>query len=100
LFVKFSLQGLFGKLELSEDTLTMGKHADLLNNARPWNEDERATIRRLILAHYDQFLDRVVRGRKMSRDAVHEVAQGRIWSGLAALQRKLVDRLGGLDEAI
>jgi protease-4 len=49
---------------------------------------------------YDDFTDKVSRGRKMSRDDVHAVAQGRVWTGRQALERKLVDALGGFDTAM
>jgi protease-4 len=49
---------------------------------------------------YERFLQRVATGRKMERDAVHELAQGRVWTGAAAKDNGLVDELGGLDAAI
>lgn len=49
---------------------------------------------------YDDFLDRVAEARKMSRDDVDRIARGRVWSGADAFERKLVDRLGGLPDAI
>ncbi|MFT6338448.1 MAG: protease-4 [Saprospiraceae bacterium] len=49
---------------------------------------------------YEQFLNRVAIGRGMTRDEVHEVAQGRVWTGTKALDLGLVDVIGGLDDAI
>ena len=49
---------------------------------------------------YEVFLQHVASGRKMTRDAVHEIAQGRVWSGEDALKNGLVDRLGTMDDAI
>jgi protease-4 len=49
---------------------------------------------------YDRFVQRVASGRELSRQAVKRVAQGRVWSGKAALEHKLVDRLGGLLKAV
>jgi len=49
---------------------------------------------------YDDFLERVAEARKMSKDEVDRIARGRVWSGADAFERKLVDRLGGLPEAI
>ena len=49
---------------------------------------------------YDRFLSIVAEGRGMTKEAVHEVAQGRIWSGEDAVENGLVDVLGGLDDAI
>lgn len=49
---------------------------------------------------YDRFLSLVAEGRGMTKDEVHEIAQGRVWTGRKALEIGLVDKLGGLDEAI
>lgn len=49
---------------------------------------------------YDVFLDRVSKGRGMSKEDVNEVAQGRVWTGHQALDRKLIDEIGGLQDAI
>jgi protease-4 len=99
-FGKFSLSGLFGKLDLAAETVRRGKRADLLSLARPWTDEERRVIRRLVRDAYGQFVDRVSQGRRLGSARVDAVAKGRIWSGAAALRHKLVDRLGGLDEAI
>ncbi len=49
---------------------------------------------------YEDFLERVAEARKMSRDDVDRIARGRVWSGADAIERKLIDKLGGLPEAI
>ena len=49
---------------------------------------------------YDTFLDRVSQGRHMSKEAVNEIAQGRVWTGEDALELGLIDVLGGLEDAI
>jgi len=49
---------------------------------------------------YDEFVSRVAEGRGLSISAVGAVASGRVWTGAQALERKLVDELGGLDSAI
>ncbi|MFT4532818.1 MAG: protease-4 [Saprospiraceae bacterium] len=49
---------------------------------------------------YEQFLNRVAEGRGMTRDEVHEVAQGRVWTGTKALEIGLVDVIGGIDDAV
>lgn len=51
-------------------------------------------------AMYETFLQRVSEGRKMNRDSVHTIAQGRVWTGERALEIGLVDRIGGLEQAI
>ncbi len=49
---------------------------------------------------YEIFLKKVAEGRNMSRDEVHKIAQGRVWTGEEAQKIGLVDQLGDLDEAI
>ena len=49
---------------------------------------------------YQRFLDKVASGRGMTRDAVHEVAQGRVWTGRQGLDKGLVDGLGGLHRSL
>jgi protease-4 len=49
---------------------------------------------------YEDFLERVAEARKMSRDDVDRIARGRVWSGSDAFEKRLVDKLGGLPEAI
>ena len=57
-------------------------------------------IQAVIDSGYQQFLETVAKGRNMTTEEVHEIAQGRIWSGEKALELGLVDQLGGLEEAI
>lgn len=100
IFGKMSLAGLLRKGDVHPEVHKTAAHADLLSSTRPWDDQERAVITRLVQDTYDQFVDRVVAGRKLPRATVLELAQGRIWSGKAALGHKLVDTLGGLDAAI
>ncbi len=78
-------------------TARMGNMASL---SRPKTEAEIARIQSLVDHIYDQFLTKVSESRKLPKDAVHEIAQGRVWSGQEALKLKLVDELGGLQDAI
>ena len=97
---KAAVSELLGKGDIHSDTIKTGPHADMMSFNRPWTEAERALLTRLVGDTYTQFLDHVARGRKMKREQVREVAEGRIWSGQAALGHKLVDRVGGLVDAI
>ena len=67
---------------------------------RNLNDDERKQFDASIADLYKDFVTRVSEGRKMTYDQVHEVAQGRIWTGKDAIDKKLVDELGGLSKAI
>jgi protease IV len=65
-----------------------------------WDDATREKVRAGMQSVYDLFLSRVVEGRKLSREKVEEIAQGRIWSGKQGLERGLVDELGGVTEAV
>jgi protease-4 len=67
---------------------------------RPRSEQELDRIQSVVDHIYDQFLTKVADSRKMNKDAVHEIAQGRVWSGQEALKLGLVDELGGLGDAV
>lgn len=74
--------------------------ADLGHPLRPLAGKTEAAIGHLLRFGYDTFLDRVAQGRRIPIDKVEDSAGGRVFSGREALGRKLVDQLGGLDEAI
>jgi protease-4 len=97
---KMSLRGLYDKIGLSKEILARGEHAALFSDYRPWTEEERGRIRALMVAFYEDFLQKAAKGRGKTRDQVHEVAQGRVWTGVDAKRIGLVDYLGGLDVAI
>ena len=77
-----------------------GERALLWSSLQPWTESETAAVQKLMETTYERFLERVATGRGKDRDAVHEIAQGRVWTGADARERGLVDAIGGLDDAI
>jgi protease-4 len=97
---KFSLHGLYDKIGLRKEILNRGQHADIFTEYRPWTDEERGRIRDLMTAFYKEFVTKAAQGRKRTYEQVHEVAQGRVWTGREALDRGLVDRLGGMDVAL
>ena len=70
------------------------------SGARVLDPGERERFDTYVDASYDSFLRAVADGRRMDVEAVHEVAQGRVWSGSDALDRGLVDKLGGFQTAL
>lgn len=82
------------------DQVQTAKLGSMVTPFRPKTEAELARMQSLVDGIYDQFLKKVAEGRKMKKEAVHEIAQGRVWSGAEALKLGLVDELGGLDAAI
>ena len=97
---KFSMRGLYDKIGISRELIKRGQHADLFDTYRPWNDEERAHVHRMMAAFYERFVTKAAEGRKMSYEDVDAVAQGRVWTGTEALAHGLVDRVGGLDVAL
>jgi protease-4 len=97
---KFSLRGLYDKLGVTKEILSRGRNASLYTEYRPWSPDERAKVRAMNVAFYEEFVRKAAEGRKTSYAEVDAVAQGRVWTGADALHHGLVDRLGGTDAAI
>jgi protease IV len=97
---KFTLHGLYDKMGMTKEILTRGQHADIFSEYRPWNDEERAKFRSMMVSFYQDFIRRAAEGRKKSVDEIDAIAQGRVWTGTEALDRGLVDRLGGLDVAL
>jgi protease-4 len=88
---------LYGKLGVNPVGLERGERAGLVDPSRPPTEDELRVLEHQIGLVYDEFKDRVSRGRNL-RD-LDPIAGGRVWSGAEALERGLVDGVGGFREA-
>jgi len=88
------------RLGIDTDAVERGGRAGLFSAMRGFSAEERAIVRSDMEAVYDVFVRRVAEGRKLERDAVERLAQGRIWSGARALASGLVDAIGGPLEAI
>jgi protease-4 len=92
--------GLWTKLLFNRETIAFGSHATMNTDERPFSEEERAILAGEIDHLYRGFLEVVARARKMTPDEVHPIAQGKVWTGRQALERKLVDELGGLQAGV
>lgn len=97
----FNSQELFNEnLGIEFDTFKTHEYADLYDLTRPFTPAEQRVIQQNIEDGYELFLRIVAESRGMSRDEVHEVAQGRVWTGTDAKDAGLVDVVGGIDRAI
>jgi protease-4 len=96
--------GLNNKLGLSVDTMQRGDHADMMTGMllprRDLRPNEEARYRAYILDMYADFTSRVAANRGMDIERVESLAQGRVYSGLGALNAGLIDNIGGIDDAI
>jgi len=82
------------------DNVQTAKLANPMTLTRPKNDLELNRIQGLVDHIYEQFITKVADSRKMKKEAVHEIAQGRVWSGQEAVKLGLVDELGGLGDAL
>jgi protease-4 len=91
---------LFNKIGLASVVFKSGKFKDMLNGARPITPEERELVQNFIMNTYDKFLGIVAKERNVPADLLRNtIADGRILSGKEALQNKLVDGLGQLEDA-
>jgi protease-4 len=91
---------LFNKIGLASVVFKSGKFKDMLNGARPITPEERELVQNFIMSTYDKFLGIVAKERNLPADLLRNtIADGRILSGKEALQSKLIDGLGQLDDA-
>jgi protease-4 len=88
------------KLGITFDGVKTAPYADFPSPMRPLTDAERDYFQRSVDTFYQTFLSRVAAGRNMSKEQVHDIAQGRVWTGALAKQLGLVDEIGNLDRAI
>jgi len=77
-----------------------GQFKDIGNPARPMTPEERRVVQSLLEDVHGQFIEAVARGRKLDRSAVVQFADGRVFSGTQALALRMIDALGGLEDAV
>ncbi|HSQ68080.1 MAG TPA: signal peptide peptidase SppA [Polyangiaceae bacterium] len=97
---KADVSGLLSKIGVNVDTYRTTPRADAESLFRPFTPDEQAELQRKVKQFYDIFLERVAQGRHMTTSEVDAVGQGRVWVGQQAIENKLVDKMGGLREAL
>ncbi|MBD2389080.1 signal peptide peptidase SppA [Aphanizomenon flos-aquae NRERC-008] len=98
--VLFNGQKLGNNNGITWDTVKTSQYADQKTISRPKSPQELAVYQRSVDRIYNLFLEKVSQGRKLPTAKVAEIAQGRVWSGIAAKQIGLVDEIGGLNVAI
>jgi protease-4 len=95
-----NVDALMKKVGVDYVVVKAGQFKDLGNFARPMTPEERRVIQSLLDDVHGQFIEAVAKGRKLDRSAVMQFADGRVFSGTQALGLKMVDALGGLEEAV
>ena len=95
-----NLEQLMKKVGVDYVVVKAGQFKDLGNVARPMTSDERRVMQALLDDVHGQFIGAVAAGRKLQRDEVARFADGRVFSGVQAKGLRMVDALGGLEEAV
>lgn len=88
------------KLGITFDGVATSKYADLPSVTRGMTDEEKKIIQHEVDKIYMIFKTRVAEGRKLNLDYVDSIAQGRVWTGKKAIELKLADQIGGLEDAI
>jgi len=97
---KLNVLGLYHKVGLNVETVSRGKHAEMMSPFKDFTPEESQQFQNSMQHVYRTFVDRVAEGREMKEDEVERFAQGRVWSGVAAAEHGLVDELGGIEKAV
>ncbi|MEP7053087.1 MAG: signal peptide peptidase SppA [Pseudomonadota bacterium] len=97
---KADVAELMRRIGVSTEVYKTAPRADAESIFRPFSTEERTELEHKVKQFYDVFLTRVASGRKLSKADVDAVGQGRVWTGEQALDRKLVDEIGGLRQAV
>lgn len=99
--IYFNVQeGLNKKLGINVETVTTNKHSDFGSMYRSLTAEEREVAQLGVEDIYLSFIGHVAEGRKIPVTRVDEIGQGRVWSGVNAIDIKLIDKFGGLKDAI
>lgn len=94
------LREMFGRAGVSTDTVAEGTNATMFSSSRPFSEAEWERINVWLDAIYADFTEKVAAGRRLTRDRVHELGRGRVWTGADAVANGLADETGGIRDAI
>ncbi len=97
---KMNRQQMYRKLGINREFVTRGENALLFSDEGAFTDSQRALFQSQLDSFYERFLRKVADGRRLSRDEVHAVAQGRVWTGRQGAQRGLVDGVGGLRRSL
>lgn len=95
-----NVKELVEKIDINIEELKKGEYADIYSLTNEVTKDKLDKIYASNLKVYDEFLNVVSEGRDLNREYVHSIAQGKVWLGEEALELKLVDEIGGIEDTI
>jgi protease IV len=99
-YAKFNLGNLMNELGVHFDFVKSAPISDAMSVARPMTDAELAQLNETVGHLYSAFTAKVAEGRRLSPEQAEAVAKGRVWSGVAAKERGLIDEVGGLATAV
>jgi protease IV len=99
-YAKLEISRLLERVGVQFDFARSSENSDALSFSRPMSERELAQVNSAMGAVYENFTAKVAEGRRLSPEQAEALARGRVWSGMAAKERGLVDELGGLSRAV
>jgi protease-4 len=97
---KIAIGAMLGKIGVTGEAVSSGANADIYSPFTPFTPAQREKVQTFMKGFYDGFVTKVAESRKATPEQIRAVAQGRVWTGRQALERGLVDTLGGLDTAV
>jgi len=97
---KFVLKELYDNIGLNKEILKTSKYADMFSDYKLFTPGEREKLMKLMIRTYQLFLKIVSQNRNMKIKDVDKIAQGRVWAGWTAKKLNLIDKFGGIIEAI
>ncbi|MGH2619744.1 MAG: signal peptide peptidase SppA [Anaerolineales bacterium] len=97
---KLAAGGLLDRVLVGRETLSRGRHSQIFDLERPFSSEEREIVWSFVRRSYDVFVQAVAKSRKLTVEAVEAIGGGRVWTGRQALEKGLVDEIGGLDRAV
>ena len=102
ILMKFNVEGLMGKIGVEEQTVKSGDKKDIMSPFRKATPDEVKLAQEIIDQLYGRFLDVVISrsGNKLNRDELRKLSDGRLYTARQAMEAKLIDRIGYLDDVI
>ena len=99
--LKFNVEGLLSRIGIEQETIKSADKKDIWSPFRPSTPEERRIMQAIINSFHKRFVNIVTKGRKpLTRKDVEKLADGRIFTADQALEAKLVDRVGYLDDAV
>ncbi len=95
-----NVEGLMNKIGVKTEVIKSGRHKDIASVFRGISKEQREILQNVLDNVHEQFINAVAEGRKLLRDDVRRIADGRIFTGEQALKVGLVDELGNLEDAV